>query len=318
MELTTGIDPKSASQSFDICGGTLYTAKDAYYFAMIKCTATGNLFKTYDYIFVEDLIKRDVFAAKIHSIYMERKSHSLCMEVQYFPILPQDQDPEAEPMVSEATQTLELLQIDTAVYYIKPATMMYLPPTIEDKDVYEYVCNHVQGYKEEHTESADMETGSDESCYEGSFIASEGTCTVYDNSTCSKMSEASSKKVQVQGERQGERECEREVTMYFYYNKLDLNGGGDLEKPDLVPAIEPVLLDLLWSYNCDVLDVSGEAYMALATYVSKNYFDGNDQKTLLALREPRFMALKKIFDRAIEDGDGSLIDPYEFFTVLTS
>lgn len=321
------VNAESASQVYEICGGTLHTAKDACYFAMVKCTTTGHEFKTYDYIFVQDLIKKDVFIGKIHSIYMERKSHSLCMEVQYFPILPQDQDPEAEPLVSEATQTLLLLQIDMATVFIKPASVMYLPPSIQEDHTYSYVCENVKSYKEVHENTADdeMQDVNDASSYEGSFIASEGTCTVYGSSDDNMSDDnTSGSDVEMTTVRKshgevGSGKCnDKEVTMYFYYNKLDLKNGSDLERPDLVPAIEPVLLDLVWSYNCNVCDVTGEAYQALVQHVSMNYFSGNEEKTLLALRDPRYIALKAMVDEAIKVGDGGLVDPYKFFMILTS
>ena len=332
MELCTTASSVPTSRTYEICGGTLYSAKDAMYFAMIKCRETENHFKTFDYVFVEDLIHKDVYLAKVHSIYMERKTASLCMELQYFPVLREIQapgiesaavEPVEEVVVTEVCQTTALLQVDLATVDLKPICMMYVPTTVPESEVYHHVCTYVESYREEHCMEPPMDVDDEEHGHsdpnqdhdgyeKDSFIASEGTPSVYGSSEGSESCE-SCKSCESNVEM-----GEREVTAYFYYNKLDLKRGEELDKPELVPAVDPILLDLLFSYNCDVRDTTGDAYQDLCHYVSKTYFSGVGHETLIATAEPRYMRLKTIVDKAIKEGNGSLIDPYEFFMTLTS
>ena len=101
-------------------------------------------------------------------------------------------------------------------------------------------------------------------------------------------------------------------SVFFFYSKMrDAQG-------ELVLAIEPVLLDLLMSFVSDVRDLQGEAYKALSKHVSEVYFNKCSEDMLLATKEPRYMKLRTLVERAIAEGDSSFIDPYIFFQTLVS
>ena len=330
MELVPSNNDDTISQSFSMCGGTLYTGKDAIYFAMIQCNCTGSFFKVFDYVYVEDYNTKDIYVVKLHSIFIETKTNSLGVEAQYFPVLNElqaagDADAEAqEVVVMELAQTLELKQIDLATVFIKPVRVMYLPDRlcgVEIADRRSYVLENISSYREHRLEqyAADQEPESDVEDrdeagreYGGSFIASEGTPSVY--STSSEQIEDDSTATHSQSSMG----TAKEFKAYFFYDKLDLNDGVDTEDMDLVPAVDPVLLDLLWSFTSDITDTTGEEYKTLVQYISKTYFNNVTMETLTLVNDERFKRLKQMVDAAIKDGDGSLVDPYEFFLILTS
>ena len=330
MELVGVKDGDLVSQSFSMCGGTVYTGKDAVYFAMIRCNSTGNYFGVYDYIFVQNALSDDVFLAKIHSIYIETKTNSLCMEVQYFPVARELQAP-SEPneessdelVVMEITQTLELKQVDLATVLIKPVCAMFVPGHVKDDDLRAYVIENTAMYREHRPsgvrtadeDDVDMDSSQGSSQYEGSFIASEGTPSVYDDSSASEqIADDSTASVSARSSIEI-----HENNVYFFYNKLALNVSAVYEAShEVVPAIEPVLLDLLWSYTSDIRDTTGDVYEALVGYVSQMYFNGVSAETLMQVKDERFLRLKAMVDKAIEAGDGGLVNPYHFFATLTS
>ena len=327
MELVGRKDDETVSQSFSTCGDTVYSGKEAIYFAMVRCNDTENHFGVYDYIYVQDVNLDDVFIAKIHSIYIETKTNSLCMEVQYFPVAvelraPGESNKETmkdELVVMEITQTLQLRQVDLATVFIKPVRVLYVPEHIKDEDLRAYVVENTRTYWEHDlnvaaahaNEDMDLSQGSSE--YEGSFIASEGTPSEYESASEHKIVDDSTASVSTRSSMEVQ-----EYNVYFFYNKLDLNANDGKASSDFVPAIDPVLLDLLWSFTSDIGDTTGDEYKALVGYVSQTYFNGVNVETLMQVKDERFLRLKEMVDKAIEAGDGGLVNPYHVFATLTS
>lgn len=280
MNQLASMNNSTTSQAFTVCGDQIHCDEDSVYYALLRCDLYDGLYGTYDYIFVEDCVQHTTYIAKIHSIFCEVKTNSMCMEVQYFPIRAEGCRT-AGTIVMEVLQTLHLRVIDLATVLIKPAKVMFLPGNQKPESVSEMI-----GAYNEHEEGMDTES-MDSYDEKDSFIAPEGSVKSEDS--------------EVSG-----------FQVVFFYQVLAL------QKDELVPAVDPVLLDLIWSYNSTVQDTRGLAYQELSAYISRVYFNDLDQATLQAAAEQRYLKMREIMDNAIAEGDEALVDPYVFYMMLTS